>query len=169
MVHDRIKRLRERLQAREEAKKRARREKRQRIQRGDPETKTEAARVKARRAREKAQGAKREVTETKSEAQGLASDAKSLIATELGVSRSESESIIKQGADLIRDAGDSLNDLDLDGDGDTDILSMIDGDASQGDRGGALGPVDPDLEGGDVTEPVMDPLNEPDDGLDDLI
>lgn len=176
MVAERIKKLRERIQRREKSTRASRRAKSRRIKKGKPKGATETAQVKARQARESAEM-------TAEEARKLASDAKQLISTEVGVSSSESESVISQGAALIGEAGDSLSELDFDGDGDTDILSGVDpiepqrNDQRSGPDmglggGGGRSDDDPDMglgggngDGGtDPTEPVYDPFD--DDELD---
>lgn len=159
MVAERLKRLRERIQQRETSTRADRRAKSRRIERGEPQGAGETATVRARQARESAEM-------TAEEARGLASDAKQLISTELGVSESESESIISQGAGLLDDVGENLSQLDFDGDGDTDILSGVD-------------PIEPDGGGGteepvggmsagetlDPTEPVYDPFEDDEPGF----
>lgn len=79
-----------------------------------------------------------EQSETVQEARGLASDAKELISTEFGVDEDDAKQIISRGSDILSAAGDRIDQLDTDGDGDTDILSRIeDGvEANQG-RGSA--------------------------------
>jgi len=128
MVSERIKAIRERINQREKNTRANRQAKARRIEKGDPDNRREAAAVK-----------KREVTDeakmSAEEARKLAADAKQLIATETGVSTSESESVIKQGSGLLSDIGDSIDDLDFDGDGDTDILTAVDPIESSGGSG----------------------------------
>lgn len=153
MVAERLKRLRERIQRRETSTRADRRAKSRRIKRGEPQGAGETATVRARQARESAEM-------TAEEARGLASDAKQLIATEVGVSESESESIIKQGAGLLDDVGENLSQLDLDGDGDTDILSGLE--AMEADGGSGDGVAGETL---DPTEPVYDPFEDDEPGF----
>jgi len=146
VVHDRIKKLRERINRREKNTRAKRRAKARRIEKGDPKSKSEKAQVSAK------------------EAKKLAGDAKQLIATETGISTSESEKTIREGAALLRDAGDDLSQLDADGDGDTDILSGVDPIQTNRGSGGADRPEE---FGEDTGEEITDP-GEPVMSFDDL-
>jgi len=157
MVSEKIKALRERIQRREMAKRAKRRAKSRRIKKEQPEGAAETARVKAKQTSEK-------VSQTTEETRGLAEDAKQLVSTELGISESESESFIKEAAGLIDSAGESLGGLDIDGDGDSDVLQsfefdepMMDSEESGSD--GVLDPTEPVMDFGDATEPVMSDLD----------
>jgi ATPase subunit of ABC transporter with duplicated ATPase domains len=155
MVNQKIKELRERIQRRETAKRAKRRAKARRIKRGKPEGATETAQVKAKQTSEK-------VSETTKETQGLAADAKQLISTELGLSESQSESFIKEASDMLDGAGDALGDLDLNGDGDTDLLTGFDQPLQGPEESGAsevIDPTEPLLDFGEMTEPVMSDLD----------
>lgn len=140
MVSERLQALRERIQRREKRVRAGRRASSRRVEREEPEGARETAGVKSRQARQEAEM-------TAEEARNLATDAKQLISTELGISRNEAEGVIEQSADLVRTAGDSLDDLDFDGDGDSDVLNLLDAegevglvDKDGGDRGdGSIG------------------------------
>lgn len=176
MVSKRLRKLREKINRREKSKRADRRAKSRRIEKGDPDSATEAAQVKAKQA-------KQEAEMTADEARKLSRDAKTLLATELGVSRSESESIISEGASLLSEAGDRVDQLDIDDDGDTDILSSFDpivgdegggssagisakSDGNSSDSSAGIGAKDAgddsDTGPGDFggLEPVFDPFNE---------
>lgn len=169
-ISDRLQALREKVSRREKKVRADRQAKARRIEREEPEGAGEAAAVKGRQA-------KREVQQSAEEARKLSSDAKTLIATELGVSRGESESIISRGAEIIENADERLGDLDVDGDGDTDILSSLDVAEPVDDVGGAEAVEFDDVEtqpaeavqtGGEVslrgtssaTEPLYDPAED---------
>jgi len=115
---DKLRDARERVRRREKATRADKRAKSRRIREGDPETASEAATVKKRELEQSA-------SEAKTEASGLADDAKKLISAEFGVSSSGASAIISQGSELLSSAGDQLDRLDVDGDGDTDILARI--------------------------------------------
>lgn len=155
MVKQRIKELRKRIQRRESAKRAKRRAKARRIEKEQPKGAAETAKVKAKQT-------SKQVSETNEEARALASDAKQLVATELGLSESESESFIKEAAGLIDSAGESLGDLDLDGDGDTDLMGSFEqslSDTEQGGDEGVVDPTEPVMDLGGQTEPVMSDLD----------
>lgn len=139
-VADRIRKLREKVNRREKAKRAKRRAKSRRVEKGDPKTQTESARV-----------TKRRTEEAVSEAKQLSEDAKTLIATELGVGEGDAAGIIKEGADIVESrssggdggsgsGGGGLGALDFDGDGDTDILTAIDEPGFDGGRRQQYGP-----------------------------
>jgi len=160
MPHERLKRLRERLKQRQERVRAKRENKRARSERDESDSAGERAAVAAKRAKERGQSVRREVSETRRQAGKLGADAKSLIATELGVSTSEAESVISQGAAALeraRDAG-ALEALDADGDGDTDVLGMVDEPVDE-ETGGALDPTTPVFDVGERAEPDFDPVN----------
>lgn len=115
---DRIRGARERVKRTETSRRADKRASARRLRQGEPETASEKATVKKREAERKAQM-------TADEARGLAGDAKSLIATETGVSGEQAESIISRSAEVLSSARGQLDRLDLDGDGDTDILEAI--------------------------------------------
>jgi len=64
-------------------------------------------------------------SETVQEARGLASDAKQLFATEFGVDEEDAGNLIRRGSEILSAAGGRIDELDTDGDGDTDILASI--------------------------------------------
>lgn len=155
MVNQTIKALRERIQRRESAKRAARQAKARRIEKEQPEGAAERAQVKAKQTSKK-------VSQTNEEARGLAEDAKTLISTELGLSESQSESFIKEASSLLESAGDSLGDLDLDGDGDSDLITGFDEPIVEPDESGAaevIDPTEPVMDFGEATEPVMGDLD----------
>lgn len=128
-----IKRLRQRVQRREKQTRAKRRAKSRRIEKEEPKNVSEKAQVKAKRAKE-------QVEATKEETAQLAEDARTLIATETGVSKSEAGGVISQAADILESAdGDQL---DLDGDGDTDLLNVVE-QPMEDDRGGSLPGMEP--------------------------
>jgi len=144
---DKIQSLKQRVEQRERAKRAKRRASQRRVEKGDPETASEKAKVSKREAEEKVS----EASEATSE---LAQSARSLIATELGVSSSEAESVVKRGAKALEAAGDRVDRLDTDGDGDTDILPAIEG-ATESQRrsrtaGGQRDPSEPPV--GDIED-----------------
>lgn len=164
MVSERLRALRERINRREQSTRADRRASSRRVERGEPETTGERVQVATRRTKEEAEM-------TAEEARELASDAKTLVATEMGVSRSESESVISQGAGLLEDAGDRINQLDIDGDGDTDVFTGLDplGGEDRGGNGNNGGPesieaVDDgdgmSFDGASAADPVFDPFEE---------
>lgn len=128
MVEERLRKLRERLQRREKRVRADRRARERRIERDEPE------------------GVRERATVASEEAGELAKDAKELLATELGVSTEESEGIIKRGREFLERGKGQLSQFDVDGDGDTDLLSSLDPvedeemDTGDPDTGGA-GPV----------------------------
>lgn len=157
MVSEKIKALRERIQRREAQKRASRRAKARRIKKEQPEGAAETAKVKAKQTSEK-------VSQTTEEARGLAEDATQLVSTELGLSESESESFIKEAAGLLDSAGESLGELDIDGDGDSDILTSFEFDepmmdTEQGGDEGVVDPTEPVMDLGGQTEPVMSDLD----------
>lgn len=115
---DRLRSIRESIQRRQTAARADRRASARRVEREEPETVGERAQLKKQRAGEAAD-----------EAGALASDAVSLVSAELGVSESDAKGIIESGADVLDAAGDAggsaLDQLDVDGDGDTDILDAV--------------------------------------------
>lgn len=111
-----IKRLRQRVQRREKQTRAKRRAKSRRIEKEEPKNVSEKAQVKAKQAKE-------QVEATKEETAQLAEDARTLIATETGVSKSEAGGVISQAADILESA--DTDQLDLDGDGDTDLLNVV--------------------------------------------
>jgi len=155
MVAERIKALREKIQRREKSVRADRQAKQRRVERGEPEGASETAQVKAKQAKEEAEM-------TADQARELASDAKTHVATELGVSRSEAGGIISEGSDILSSAGERLDDLDLDGDGDTDMLTVVDSPLEDGNGGGSGGGIQgPDL-GVDPSEPIFEPSEDDD-------
>lgn len=165
MVSERLRALRERINRREQQTRADRRAKQRRIEREEPEGATERAQVKVRQVSQQAE-------QSADEARQLSSSAKKLIATELGVSTSEAESVIQQGADLLDSAGESVDSLDFDGDGDTDILSVIEPPGEDDAGGGSGGQSSVEAVGGGSIEAVgddsgMEPIYDPyeDDGL----
>ena len=167
-MSERIKKIRERLNRREKKIRADRQAKSRRIEKEEPKGVSEKATVKTRKA-------KKEAAASADEARGLASDAKQLVATELGVSTSEAESIIEQGASLFDDFGDQLSSMDSDGDGDTDLLGALDvaasgSNASGGGSGSTNDPPQAEAVGGEelfdpmsdsgASEPLYDPLND---------
>ena len=155
MVTDTIKALRERIQRREAAKRASRRAKARRIAKEKPEGPSETARVTAKQTGE-------QIAQTSEEARGLAEDAKQLISTELGLSESESESFIQEASSLLEGAGDSLGELDIDGDGDSDLMAGFDQSIVEPEESGGTAVVDPTepiMDFGKATEPVMRDLD----------
>lgn len=173
MVHERIRALRERLERRKQATKakaraqersrtrgakaREKAAKERRIQQGNPEGVSEHAQVAA-----------KETARTASEAKGAATASREFLAQELGTSKEHAEEVAQSGNDFfaqVKDAGGTLGQFDLDGDGDTDLLQGL-------DAPGADAASEPDMSI-DPTEPVVDiagrlddPLFEEDVGLD---
>lgn len=152
MVNKKLEQLREKVKERKQKRKRKQRFKQrkqkkkqlrsqQRVKANEPETKTETAKASARQAR--------------------------LLAAELGVTRDRASEIAARGSELIdkAEASGTLDQFDLDGDGDTDILTALDepgaGGGQRGGQAAAMGPTlgNPDVDPYDVvdpTEPVMD-------------
>lgn len=156
MVSERLRALRERIQRRE-TKVRASRRAKSRQKQMEERRKRADERARSRRVqRGEPEGAREEAQVTAKEARNLASDAKTLVSTELGVSRSEAEGVITQSADLVRDAGDRIDELDFDGDGDSDILTALD---AEGDIGLVDGEGDDGI-GIDPSEEMFDPFEE---------
>lgn len=163
---DKLRGIREKVQRKEQATRADRRAKGRRIERGEPDSTAEKAAV-----------AKRSASEAADEAKNLGEDAVDLISTELGVSESEAEGVISQGADAIRsaaEAGDgALDQLDFDEDGDTDLFDAVESGAGfegggRGDTGPPIGGVEDDIEpaGGIEEELGLDePIEETDGGL----
>lgn len=117
-VADKIRSVRETIQRKEKSARADRRAKGRRIERGEPESTGERAAV-----------AKRGAEEAAGEVKNLGSDAVDLLSAELGVTEGEAEGLISQGADAIQAAaeagGGAIAELDVDGDGDTDILEAL--------------------------------------------
>lgn len=148
-IADKIGRFREAIQRREKSKRAKRRAKSRRIEQEKPEGASEKAQVAAKRT-------KRGAREAQEEASGLAQDAKQLLATELGVSGEQSESIIEEGARLLESAGEKAGQLDVDGDGDTDILQTFESQTAEDDMfGSAGGSSAPQPQGSRGSEPVQ--------------
>lgn len=143
---DRLRSARASIQRRETRARADRRASARRVERGDPESLTERARVTSRRA-----------SEATDEIKGLGSDAVDLLSTELGTSRSDAKGIIESGADALDSAteagGNALDQFDIDGDGDTDILTAVEeGGFDQGNRDG---PRQPRRSASDASEPPV--------------
>lgn len=161
MVVERIKRLREQLERRQKATKaksrarersrtrgakaREKAEKERRIKQGNPESLQEKVAV----ARNEAKGAV-------SAGKGAVSAERRFLAQELGVSTSEAGAIAREGNklfDSISAGGGSLDALDLDGDGDTDILTQLDKPLPmEQDDGLAFDPTEPVVDFSGTTE-----------------
>lgn len=162
MVADRIRAIRDRIQRREKSTRAGRRARSRRIEREEPASVGEKAQVKARQT-------KRGAEMTADEARGLAADAKELVSTEFGVSEGEAEGIISQGAGLLDDLGERVEQLDIDGDGDTDLLEGLEAvEPGDGGSAGVQEPLEASESGGgvgisDPAEPVFDPFEEDDD------
>lgn len=157
MVHDKIKALRERLERRKkatEAKARARErsrtrgaeareraERERRLERGDPKGLKEEAIATVRAA-----------SSAKQAASGAVSAERQFLAQELGVSTDHAKEVAETGNSVLQSAqraGVSLQQFDLDGDGDTDLLASLDQPAQRDRRGGQPVSIDP-------TQPVID-------------
>jgi len=126
------------------------------------------------------EGLSETVEATKREGADLAAEAKEtvreetkLIALELGISTDQAESLVDSVSDQIDAAkeSDTLSELDIDGDGDTDMLSAVDplvfepDDSASGDQ--VVDPVGPttdaEMEPG-TARPVEADMTEPVDG-----
>lgn len=114
-LSERIKGLRDRVQRKQREREADRRASARRVEKGDPETTGERVAV-----------AKNEAAEAANETKGLASDAVELVSAEFGVSGDQAAGIIQESSDLLSAAGQQLDKLDADGDGDTDILTALD-------------------------------------------
>lgn len=154
MPHERLASLRERLRerrerrtserkARERNRARKARKKKQRLEENNPDGLTEKAQATAQRA-----------SEVAGEAAGVVTAEQQLVAAELGVSTSRAKQIMEQGSQVLDRAAEagSLDQLDVDNDGDTDILTTFESqldEARDEPEGVELGGIDP-------TEPVID-------------
>lgn len=112
---EKIRSLRDRVQRKQREREADRRAAARRVERGEPETVSEKVEV-----------AKRDAAEAAAETKGLSADAVQLVSAEFGVSSEDAAGIIEQGSELLSAAGDQLDELDVDGDGDTDILDALD-------------------------------------------
>lgn len=163
MVHDRIRALRERLErskqsakgkarARDRSRKRGAKarkkaEKQRRLERGNPKNVREHARVSG-----------RETAKAASEAKGAFDAGTTFVSQELGVKKQHAEGVIESGNELFqkaKSAGVPLQQFDIDGDGDTDLLQVLDapGGGGQGGSGAVVDPSEPII---DPTEPAID-------------
>lgn len=173
MVHERIRALRERLERRKQKAKGAARArersrtrgpkarekaaKERRLEQGDPDGVSEHAQVAA-----------KETARAASEAKGAASASKEFLAQELGVSKEHAQEVAESGNSFfaqVKDAGGSLDQFDLDGDGDTDLLQALDAPGVDGGSGPDMS-IDPTEPVVDIAGTADDPLFEEDVGLD---
>lgn len=150
MPNKKLEALRERLEKRRSKRKSKRKSKElqrkrderardRRIEENEPEGAAETAKATTKQAEELA-----------TEARETLQEERAVIAAELGVSTGEVEGIMESASERIKAAAEQgdLSELDIDGDGDTDILQAMD--PLGGEQDGGMG--DPGA------EPVVDPV-----------
>ena len=171
MVSEKLASLRERLKNRR---------KKRRVKRKSQQLKNESERRKRERRIEEnePEGLSETAEATRQQAGDLAEEGRKtveeetrVLASELGVSPDRVDSLMESASDRIQAAKESgtLSDLDIDGDGDTDLFSAVDplgGEAAAGQGGeepidpvgstsdADVAPVQGDPAGADMTEPV---------------
>jgi hypothetical protein len=166
-VASRLGSVRKRLQRRKKAKRAEER----------AEARSEKRGAKARERAERERRIERNNPETAAESVAASGKEVKLIASELGISTDRARNVIDQGSQLIAQAesagSGALDQLDTDGDGDTDILSSIEGGVEVGQRrsqGGfepPVGGVEDDIEDLDGIEEELgldQPIEEQQDG-----
>lgn len=145
MPHEKLESLKERIQRKTKAVKAKKRAKQRRIERREPKTMGERAKVTAEEAKEVGEATK-------------------LLAAELGVDPGRAKQIAKNGNQALEKAAnnDSLDRLDTDNDGDTDILPALEESLSGGSESNTTSQkqgLDSSEEVGPVRgdQPVVDP------------